>query len=319
MTTPHPLISVIVPVYNCAAYLPQCLESILVQTHNALEIILIDDGSADDSPQICDTFAQKDPRIKVIHQTNQGVSAARNTGLALARGEYIGFVDADDFIAPDMYAYLYDLIERDKADIAMCNLFLQRGERWVNSGAITDEYRLIKNTTLFDIISWRFLVQKLFRRSALHGRLFRRDVSYAEDALFVFQTITNCSRIALGNGPKYYYRQNQQSATHRFNKKHLKQLDVEQQIMDYARENQLPNLYRQAHVAQMDAVGTWLKQLAQQEETDNESVKKLVQFVRKNWKDFISTAGIKCDKKCFVFVAYVHFALAKRLYRRLRK
>lgn len=100
------LISVIVPVYNVAEYLPPCIESIAAQTHRNLEIILVDDGSTDPSGRICDDYSRRDSRIVVVHQPNGGLSAARNAGLRVARGEFIGFVDGDDYIHPQMYGVL---------------------------------------------------------------------------------------------------------------------------------------------------------------------------------------------------------------------
>ena len=113
-------ISVIVPVYNCEKYLPSCLDSILNQTYTSLQIILVDDGSPDKSGIICDQYAAKDSRIQVIHQKNQGVSAARNAGLACADGDAVGFVDSDDTIDADMYETLTSLMLAHKADVAVC-------------------------------------------------------------------------------------------------------------------------------------------------------------------------------------------------------
>ena len=97
------LLSVIVPIYNVEKYLPKCIDSILAQNYSEIEVILVDDGSPDGCPEICDNYAEKDKRIVVIHQKNLGVSAARNAGLKAAHGEYIGFVDPDDWISPSMY------------------------------------------------------------------------------------------------------------------------------------------------------------------------------------------------------------------------
>ena len=105
-----PKISVIIPVYDTEEFLSRCLDSVLCQTHRDLEVILIDDGSTDASGALCDEYAEKDTRIQVIHQENSGSSAARNTGLEAACGDYIGFVDSDDWLEPDMYAYLLDLL-----------------------------------------------------------------------------------------------------------------------------------------------------------------------------------------------------------------
>ena len=98
-----PLISVVVPIYKVEKYLPQCIESIINQTYQNLEIILVDDGSPDNCPQICDDYAAKDKRIRVIHQPNGGLGKAYNNGIATAKGDYIGLVESDDFIEPDMY------------------------------------------------------------------------------------------------------------------------------------------------------------------------------------------------------------------------
>lgn len=116
------LISVIVPAYNVEKYLKKGLDSLIHQTWKELEIILVDDGSTDSSGMICDAYAEKDTRIRVVHQSNGGVSDARNTGLALGRGEYLGFVDSDDWIAPDMYEVLACFAQKERLDVAMCGV-----------------------------------------------------------------------------------------------------------------------------------------------------------------------------------------------------
>lgn len=105
--TNQPLISVIVPVYNIIPYLPRCVESLQKQTYPELEILLIDDGSTDDTPALCDRLAENDPRIRVFHKENGGPSSARNFGLTQAAGAYVGFVDSDDYVDADMYERLY--------------------------------------------------------------------------------------------------------------------------------------------------------------------------------------------------------------------
>ena len=116
-----PKISVIVPVYKVEPYLQKCIDSILAQTFRDFELILVDDGSPDNCPAICDAAAGKDERVRVIHRKNAGLSAARNAGLSAARGEYIGFVDSDDYIAPQMYQTLYDAMVKNDAQLAICN------------------------------------------------------------------------------------------------------------------------------------------------------------------------------------------------------
>lgn len=115
-----PTISIIVPIYNVEAYLPKCIDSILAQTFRDFELILVDDGSPDNCPALCDAAAERDERIRVIHQRNGGLSAARNAGLDIACGEWIGFVDSDDYIAPEMYEKLYEAVQEYGANLAVC-------------------------------------------------------------------------------------------------------------------------------------------------------------------------------------------------------
>ena len=116
----QPLLSIIVPVYKVEDYLCRCLDSILGQTYENFELILVDDGSPDGCGAICDRYAQQDPRVKVIHKENGGVSSARNAGLAQAKGEWIGWVDPDDWVDEDMYAYLMTAVLEEGADVAVC-------------------------------------------------------------------------------------------------------------------------------------------------------------------------------------------------------
>ena len=114
------LVSVIIPAYNIEDYIGRCLDSIISQTYKNLEIIVVDDGSKDHTGEILDNYAKKDRRIKVIHKENGGVSSARNKGIEVAEGDYIGFIDGDDLIEPGMYKTLVDLLEEENADIAHC-------------------------------------------------------------------------------------------------------------------------------------------------------------------------------------------------------
>ena len=121
----NPKISVIVPVYKVEKYLDRCVESIVNQTYKNLEIILVDDGSPDNCPAMCDAWAEKDERIRVIHKENGGLSDARNAGMDIATGDYIGFVDSDDWIEPDMYQFLMNNILENDSDISRCGLFVE--------------------------------------------------------------------------------------------------------------------------------------------------------------------------------------------------
>ena len=164
------LISIIIPVYNVDAYLDRCLHSITNQTYRNLEIILINDGSSDSSGEICNAWASKDPRIKVLPTTNQGVAAARNCGLHIANGDYIGFADADDWAEPDMFEKLAGSLEQYNADIAICGF----EEKWPDYSVlkVSEGFRCYtKEEALSELILDRniqsYVWNKLFRRECV--------------------------------------------------------------------------------------------------------------------------------------------------------
>ena len=187
-----PRLSVIVPVYNVEAFLPACIESILHQTLQDLELILIDDGSPDRCGSICDEYAARDSRIKVIHQTNHGVSYARNAGLRIAAGDYLGFVDPDDLVAPEMYANLIREAETNACDIAICGFaycaedgsFLR--EEPVPAG-VYDRESLVQSIYGMPNRLHGSMCNKVFSRSAAGGLFFDESVAIGEDWLLLFE------------------------------------------------------------------------------------------------------------------------------------
>ncbi|MBC2456336.1 glycosyltransferase family 2 protein [Clostridium beijerinckii] len=226
------LISVIVPVYNVEKYLPQCIDSILNQTEKNLEIILVDDGSLDNSGKICDEFSKRDDRIIVIHKKNNGLSSARNAGLEIARGNYIGFVDSDDWLDKTMYEVLLKLLKENNSDISCCDFF-----KTANSNdsiphidnEIINSYNNIESLNNFynglytqTVVAWN----KLYKRE-----LFK-DISYPvgkihEDEGTTYKLYYKANKITYTNRPLYYYRITPNSiTTSKFNKKRLDIIDV---------------------------------------------------------------------------------------------
>lgn len=204
------LISVIVPVYNVEKYLPKCLDSIIRQTYKKLEIILVDDGSPDNCPQICDEYAKKDKRIKVIHQPNGGLSMARNAGLKIATGEYIGFIDSDDFIEPDMYEYLLKGIKEHEADISTCTFYLEKKEefyvRYWASHIIYNRLGALDALERLKINNYAW--NKLYKKSLWDGIEFPAGKNY-EDALTLYKVFNKTKKTVCLPEAKYYYRCNQ--------------------------------------------------------------------------------------------------------------
>ena len=216
------MISIIVPVYNVDKYLSICLESIQKQDFEDFEAILIDDGSTDSSGTICDDFQRQDTRFKTIHQQNQGVSVARNTGLMVASGEYITFVDGDDFIHPKFLSTLYSAIRQTSLDIAMINgqiLFEYLNPTTVSipTPIILDQNHLIRyffSNSNYDV-QYLAVWNKLYKKSIIKGLKFKDIVS--EDGIFNLQVYLRTSNISYVNANLYYYMQHQNSLTHESN------------------------------------------------------------------------------------------------------
>lgn len=214
----EPLISVIIPIYKVESLLPRCIDSVLVQTHRNLEVILVDDGSPDGCGAICDAYAAKDPRIRVIHQENAGLAGARNAGLEIARGEYYGFVDSDDHIAPDMYETLLSAMAEEDADIAVCGRYLEMA-----SGELVPMFDF-SESLVFDA---REGVRRLLLSDGLDAaawdKLYRADfweytrypTEYvSEDVPVTSRLLARAKRIVHCGRPLYYYYQRSGSLSH---------------------------------------------------------------------------------------------------------
>lgn len=204
------LVSVIVAVYNIEEYLPRCLESILAQTYKNLEIILVDDGSADHSGSICDAYAKKDERITVIHKKNGGLSDARNAGLEEASGDYIGFVDGDDWIEEDMYRAMYYACEKENAQIAACR-YKQITRTGVVDASTGKSVSLSKREALEIYICGdeRYLIynsvwSKLFARKLIEGMRFPVGKN-SEDIMFTTKAFCRMERLAYLDRAYYNY------------------------------------------------------------------------------------------------------------------
>lgn len=208
-------ISVIVPVYKVEPYLDKCISSIVNQTYKNLEIILVDDGSPDNCPAMCDAWAEKDSRIRVLHQRNQGGGAARNAGLDLASGSLIAFVDSDDYIVPDMYAHLYTLLEQS-VDIAECSYVEVAGNDAVFAcGYETRSYTAQEAMAehIRDRVFRQLIWNKLYRRHVMDGIRFPTDKKI-DDEFFTYRVLGNANALIHSTKVCYAYRQQSESVTH---------------------------------------------------------------------------------------------------------
>lgn len=223
MTTKEyqPLISVIIPIYNAEPYLKQCIGSITDQTYEKLEIILVDDGSTDGSPALCDAYARTDARIKVIHKKNEGLVRARKTGVLQAGGEYITYVDADDWIDPDTYETVLGKMAGQDADLVLYGLAEEYGDRTVKKENLQAEgfyeedaiREKIYPQMLYSGVFFNFgiipnLFCKMIKRELLHKvqMLISDEVEFGEDADCTFQMILQANSIMIIKDAPYHYR-----------------------------------------------------------------------------------------------------------------
>ena len=219
------LISVIVPVYNVERYLRQCIESITNQSYKNLQIILIDDGSKDNSGKICDEYAEKDKRIEVIHKENAGVSAARNTGLDNAKGEWITFVDADDWVEKNFCEILIKKAIENESDCIACGynkVYCNNTEKNV----VLQCYEITGIEFVKDILYVQnglgFCHMKLWKKSVIDKVRFEEDLKVGEDALFCIQVGENINKFFMLDIPLYNYRINRNSAVRKFDEEYVR-------------------------------------------------------------------------------------------------
>lgn len=205
----QPKISVIVPVYKTEGLLDRCVESIVGQTYKNLEIILVDDGSPDNCPAMCDEWAEKDSRIRVIHKENGGVSSARNAALDIATGDYIGFVDSDDWIEPEMYSSLIQKISESGKNIALCSYYAVEisGERY-ECRCVVDKEVLDKDDYFRFIVlggDGGYIWNRLYDADILKEVRFDEYIWYSEDLLFNFKTAQKSNGAAILDKIEYNY------------------------------------------------------------------------------------------------------------------
>lgn len=228
-----PLFSIIVPVYNVEKYINKCVNSILEQTFTDFEIILVDDGSPDNCPAICDEYAKKDARVKVIHKKNGGLINARKSGLEIAGGEYIGFVDGDDWIEPDTYENFAKMIKKYAPDIVLSDFYFDNGKGLANSNQLFEQGFYDKSALkeklypkmLFSGIYYKFGVNpccwsKVYKKELIERNLPQVDgrIKMGEDAAFTYPCLLDAESAATVKKPSYHYIQNPQSMTNSYDK-----------------------------------------------------------------------------------------------------
>lgn len=212
MKTENPLISIIIPVYNVEKYLDKCVESVVNQTYRNLEIILVDDGSPDNCPKMCDEWAANDSRIKVIHLENTGVANARNTALRMAAGDYVGFVDGDDYVEPDMYQQLVELAMKYNSDITFCSYQINDEDRGEAGCSEIPKDAVMKNVLMGEY-EYGVLWNKLYKSSVVKD-LEMPPLKCSEDLPYNYFAMKNADKFVKTELKLYHYYQNEASTMH---------------------------------------------------------------------------------------------------------
>lgn len=306
------LVSVIVPVYKTEQYLSKCLDSIINQNYPNVEIIVVDDGSPDKSPVLCDRYADKDARIRVIHKNNGGQSSARNAGLRIASGEYVCFVDSDDYIATDMITTLHTLISKNVADIAKVDYVSVKGihPRIVKSQSQVYCFEDNDVQEAFLDLNIDSVCTCMYKRELI------KDISFiegkiSEDIPFNFQAFCRANRFVYLPQAKYYYVYNPSSTSNGvLNNKKLDYLHFRRQIYDYYKKTENKKLQDKAAALYARAAMGLLTRMALfgtgSDVNEKECREKLRRIFFDHQKEYFASSIISMDRK-FIAICSVYF------------
>lgn len=304
-------VSVIVPVYNVKDYLERAVDSLLNQTLSEIEIILIDDGSTDGSGDICDKYAEKDKRVIVLHQKNSGVSAARNNGLKLAKGEYIGFVDSDDYAEPDMYEVLYNnAVEND------CQLSAIAAKNMRVDGTFVEEERNDKVYVWDNKTALKYFLERKYFNVCIWSKLLHRDVcknisfevgkKIGEDEFYSFEAFFHIKKACYQDTPKYIWFLREGSALRSgFKKSNLDTLYFTDKIINKVNDI-YPDIISSANVQKLYTYVVVLNEL-----NGHKSARKDFKTEQKNMHKYLKTIKDTYAKKVLTDFYYKRFFLLK--------
>ena len=319
-----PLISVIIPVYQVKKYIKSCIESVLQQSYETLEILLIDDGSTDGCGELCEIYAKADKRVRVIHQLNGGLSAARNTGLKECRGEWITFVDSDDFILPDMVERLYAQAVEKEADISVC--------RWIDveetsftqtifdaeaAKALSDMCDAIQSTVLTKENAMKKMLYQQGTDSCAWGKLYRRKlfetIRFPEGKLFediatVYPVLEQCDRVCFLEYKGYCYRKRGTSIMGaEFSPAKMDLIDFTDKLYEWIIQKH-PELEKAAASRKVRANFTIYMQIVRKKE-NRVYQKRIETNIKKHRRQILGDANAKKGTKLAVLLTYFGFFL----------
>lgn len=308
-------ISVIVPVYNVEKYLRKCVDSIITQTFEDLEIILVDDGSKDSSGKICDEYAAKDERIIVIHKENGGLSSARNAGIEKAQSSYLGFVDSDDYIAENMYEKLYNMAISNDADLVMCDLYHCYEGKTPEKNSCIEKYVLNTEEAIKTVLEAKktsvTAVNKLYKKE-LFKNIRYPEGKLSEDAFVIVDLLMQAKKIVFTSDQFYYYVHRKNSITSSaYKTKDLNVLEAYSKNRKIIQKN-FPKLVDTAEMRYMWAHFYVLdKMCLSKNMTDKETEKKIIKNLRHNYRFIMKDTRFNTSRKIAMKLLMVNKYLYK--------
>lgn len=318
-TNKVPSISIIVPVYNVEKYLKKCIDSILNQSFQNFELILVDDGSTDSSGEICDEYALKDRRVLVIHKENEGLSSARNEGIKASSAEYVGFVDSDDYISFSMYEFLYNNLIDNNADISICGLY-NCYENNVYPQYSKKEFYLLNNEQALKMalegkVFSVHAVNKLYKKSLFEDVTFPIN-KLSEDAFTIPKLLLKSRRVVVNTVPLYFYvHRSGTITTSSYKKKDLDVIEAYFQNLKLVEEN-CPKLKKEAEFRLLWAFMCVLDKMIMTDDfSDFEKYKKILKTLKKNKTKILLNSCFSLHRKIGMVCLFLNDKLYKALIR----
>ena len=319
-------ISIVVPIYNVEKYLCRCIDSIINQTIKDIEVILVDDGSTDSCPKICDQYAQKDIRIRVIHKSNGGLSSARNEGIKVAQGQYIGFVDSDDYVNINMYEKLYNQAIEKGADIVQCHFKkVYEDEDYSRLINECDVDELSNNEALLRLVKMGELhVQSVVAWNKIYKKELFQNISYPigklhEDEFTTYKLFANSSKIVDISQELYYYRQVEGSIMNRkFNVKRLDYLEALVNMVNFFKNKNDDELFRLLIQRSIDTCRMYYYE-AYDKIGDKSTCNGIKQKYNFMFKYYLCNKNIKIEKKLSSCIFYISQNIYKLIQTKRKK
>lgn len=319
------LISIVLPIYNVENYIEKCMESVLNQTYKNIEIILVDDGSPDNCPIICDQYVKEDNRVKVVHKENGGLSDARNAGIKVANGDYITFIDSDDYVDKDYVEFLYNTIEETDADIAIGGhrVIYDSGkiiEKETHENSVLEPKKVLERILYddgIDLSAWG----KLYKRYLFNDIKFPKGRLF-EDSATTYMLVDKANKIAINSISKYNYIIRKNSISNaKFSPKKMDLITSTREMNEYVK-NKYPDLKNAANRRLMYAYLSTLSQLAKCKEKYPKEEKEMTDYIKTHGNEILKDKRVPKRDKFGIISLKFGFGFYKfiwRLYLKITK